>query len=98
MVLVFFFFLFGGPSLLHTNMLVFHPEPRAPPWIAELNATKDKAQHQAAMWWSIRKARGQLNVLNAQGAAEKIKRENDVHLRQLAKQSTYLFLFFKYIF
>jgi hypothetical protein len=33
-----------------------------------------------------------------QGAAEKIKRENDVHLRQLAKKSTYVpsfyFLFF----
>jgi hypothetical protein len=31
-----------------------------------------------------------------QGATEKIKRENDVHLRQLAKKSTYvLFFFFK---
>jgi hypothetical protein len=29
----------------------------------------------------------------AQGAAEKIKRENDVHLRQLAKKNTYLFFF-----
>jgi hypothetical protein len=27
-----------------------------------------------------------------QGAAEKIKRENDVHLRQLAKKSTFFFL------
>jgi hypothetical protein len=38
-------------------------------------------------------------VLARQGATEKIKRENDVHLRQLAKKSTYipslfLFLFF----
>jgi hypothetical protein len=34
-----------------------------------------------------------------QGATEKIKRENDVHLRQLAKKSTYVpssfFFFFK---
>jgi hypothetical protein len=29
-----------------------------------------------------------------QGAAEKIKRENDVHLRQLAKKSTYVPTFF----
>jgi hypothetical protein len=29
-----------------------------------------------------------------QGAAEKIKRENDVHLRQLAKKSTYVLFFF----
>jgi hypothetical protein len=29
-----------------------------------------------------------------QGAAEEIKRENDVHLRQLAKKSTYVLLFF----
>jgi hypothetical protein len=29
-----------------------------------------------------------------QGAAEKIKRENDVHLRQLAKKSTYVHFFF----
>ncbi len=28
------------------------------------------------------------------GAAEKIKRENDVHLRQLAKKSTYVLFFF----
>jgi hypothetical protein len=33
----------------------------------------------------------------AQGAAEKIKRENDVYLRQLAKKSTYLlFIFFNF--
>jgi hypothetical protein len=33
-----------------------------------------------------------------QGAAEKIKRENDVHLRQLAKKSTYVpsFLFYNF--
>jgi hypothetical protein len=31
---------------------------------------------------------------NIQGAAEKIKRETDVHLRQLAKKSTYLLFFF----
>jgi hypothetical protein len=39
--------------------------------------------------------------LYAQGAAEKIKRENDVHLRQLAKKSTYVptfFFFFKCVF
>jgi hypothetical protein len=30
----------------------------------------------------------------SQGAAEKIKRENDVHLRQLAKKSTYVPIFF----
>jgi hypothetical protein len=33
-----------------------------------------------------------------QGAAEKIKRQNDVHLRQLAKKNTYVpsfFFFFK---
>jgi hypothetical protein len=29
-----------------------------------------------------------------QGATEKIKRENDVHLRQLAKKSAYVPLFF----
>jgi hypothetical protein len=29
-----------------------------------------------------------------QGAIEKIKRENDVHLRQLAKKSTYVLFFF----
>jgi hypothetical protein len=29
-----------------------------------------------------------------QGATEKIKRENDVHLRQLAKKSTYVLLSF----
>jgi hypothetical protein len=32
------------------------------------------------------------------GAAEKQKRENDVHLRQLAKQSTYVPPFFLYIY
>jgi hypothetical protein len=36
--------------------------------------------------------------LPTQGAAEKIKRENDVHLRQLAKKSTYVpsFYFFNF--
>jgi hypothetical protein len=34
----------------------------------------------------------------AQGAAEKIKRENDEHLRQLAKQSTYVPSFFSFFF
>jgi hypothetical protein len=29
-----------------------------------------------------------------QGATEKIKRENDAHLRQLAKKNTYVFFFF----
>jgi hypothetical protein len=29
-----------------------------------------------------------------QGATEKMKRENDVHLRQLAKKSTYVLFFF----
>jgi hypothetical protein len=33
-----------------------------------------------------------------QGAAEKIKRENDVHLRQLAKKSTYVPSFFSSFF
>jgi hypothetical protein len=38
--------------------------------------------------------------LGAQGAAEKIKRENDAHLRQLAKKSTYVpwCLLFFYLF
>jgi hypothetical protein len=34
----------------------------------------------------------------AQGAAEKIKRENDVYLRQLAKKSTYVPSFFLILF
>jgi hypothetical protein len=33
-----------------------------------------------------------------QGAAEKIKWENDVHLRQLAKKSTYVPFFYFYLF
>jgi hypothetical protein len=33
-----------------------------------------------------------------QGATEKIKRENDVHLRQLAKKSTYVPSFFFFFF
>jgi hypothetical protein len=40
-------------------------------------------------------------LVTKQGAAEKIKRENDVHLRQLAKQSTYVpgtFFFFSFFF
>jgi hypothetical protein len=32
----------------------------------------------------------ELPLLRNQGAAEKIKRETDVHLRQLAKKSTYV--------
>jgi hypothetical protein len=37
-------------------------------------------------------------MVAAQGAAEKIKRENDVHLRQLAKKSTYVPSLFFFIF
>jgi hypothetical protein len=33
-------------------------------------------------------------IANCQGAEEKIKRENDVHLRQLAKKNTYRHVLF----
>jgi hypothetical protein len=36
--------------------------------------------------------------VRGQGAAEKIKRENDVHLRQLAKKNTYVPYFFSSFF
>jgi hypothetical protein len=41
---------------------------------------------------------GMEGVAGAQGATEKIKRENDVHLRQLAEKSTYVPLFFSFFF
>jgi hypothetical protein len=36
--------------------------------------------------------------MHRRGATEKIKRENDVHLRQLAKKSTYVPSLFFYFF
>jgi hypothetical protein len=45
--------------------------------------------HVAAGCWLLAAGGWWLVAGRLQGAAEKIKRENDVHLRQLAKKSTF---------